>query len=199
MEHRSENTEKYEIPVIAFSAWSGTGKTTIIEKLIASLKKRGLRVAAVKHDAHDFEIDREGKDSWRFTQAGADVTVISSKEKTALIAQRSLTLSEILTGIRDVDIIIAEGFNQEDLPRIGISRLAAHKGFRLPLHQYIAVVTDEYLPGYISIDSDPAGSAGSSDDHSAPSFSASAGQIPVLALDDTEGLTCFILQYFQLQ
>ena len=102
------------IPVIAFSAWSGTGKTTIIEQLIPLLKQAGLRVAAVKHDAHDFEIDREGKDSWRFTHAGADVTVIQSQTKTALIEQRSLSLADALSRIHDVDVILAEGYN--DLP-----------------------------------------------------------------------------------
>ena len=60
------------IPIFAFSAWSGTGKTTILEQLIPLLKQRGLRIAVLKHDAHDFEIDREGKESWRFSHAGAD-------------------------------------------------------------------------------------------------------------------------------
>ena len=132
-----------EIPVIAFSAWSDTGKTTIIEKLIAEFKRRNIRVAVIKHDAHDFEIDREGKDSWRFSHAGADITVISSKDKTALIEQRSLELKEAISLIHDVDLILAEGYNQEALPRIGISRKATGKGFRRPLSEYIAIVTDE--------------------------------------------------------
>ena len=71
------------IPVLGFAAYSGTGKTTLIERLVGSLKARGLRVAVIKHDGHDFEIDRRGKDSWRFTQAGADISVISSMAKTA--------------------------------------------------------------------------------------------------------------------
>ena len=68
------------IPAIAIAAYSGTGKTTLIERLPA-LRSRGLRVAVVKHDGHRFDIDHEGKDSWRFTQAGAQVCVISSAEK----------------------------------------------------------------------------------------------------------------------
>ena len=59
------------IPVLGFAAWSGTGKTTVMERTIAALRRRGLRVAAVKHDGHDFEMDRPGKDSWRFAQAEA--------------------------------------------------------------------------------------------------------------------------------
>ena len=58
-----------QIPIVSVAAWSGTGKTTYLEKLIPEFKRRGLRVAALKHDAHDFDIDREGKDSWRMTQA----------------------------------------------------------------------------------------------------------------------------------
>ena len=58
------------IPVIAFAAYSGTGKTTLIEKLVRELKNRGLRLAVIKHDGHKFEIDHEGKDSWRFAKAG---------------------------------------------------------------------------------------------------------------------------------
>ncbi len=112
------------IPVIAFAAWSGTGKTTLIEKVVAVLKAKGLRLAVIKHDAHRFEIDREGKDSWRFTQAGADVVLLSSPEKTALVAQRAHTLRELIASVRDVDLILVEGYKNEDLPQIGVSRAA---------------------------------------------------------------------------
>lgn len=66
------------IPVIAVAAWSGTGKTTLLERLIPVLKERGLRVCVMKHDAHEFEVDRVGKDSWRMTRAGADVTILTN-------------------------------------------------------------------------------------------------------------------------
>ena len=69
-----------QIPAIAFAAYSGTGKTTLIEKLIHTLKQKGLRLAVIKHDGHKFDIDHEGKDSWRFTHAGADITMISSAD-----------------------------------------------------------------------------------------------------------------------
>ena len=70
--------------IIAVSGVKKSGKTTLLEKLIPALAARGVSSAVVKHDAHRFEIDREGKDSWRFTQAGADVVLLSSPEKTAL-------------------------------------------------------------------------------------------------------------------
>ena len=163
-------SDRYSIPVFAFSAWSGTGKTTIIEKLISVFKERGLRVAVIKHDAHDFEIDTPGKDSWRFTNAGADITVISSSAKTAVIEQRSLSLDEILSGIYYADIILVEGYNNEALPCIGISRAATGKGFRRPPDEYIALVTDEDLSDeYI---------------HAA-----------VFPLDDIQGLADFMLSF----
>ena len=131
------------IPVIAFAAFSGTGKTTRIEKLVLELKHQGYRIAVIKHDAHRFEIDKEGKDSWRFAKAGADMTLISSAEKTAIIEQRQRTFEENLSMIHDVDLILVEGYKQENIPRIGICRVAAGKGFPHPLEQYIAVVTDD--------------------------------------------------------
>lgn len=130
------------IPAIAFAAWSGTGKTTLVEKLIIELKARGLRVAAVKHDAHRFEIDKEGKDSWRFSHAGAEVTVVSSPEKTALIETRPHSLRELLSMIHDVDIILVEGWKNESLPKIGICRRATGEGLPAPAESYAAVVTD---------------------------------------------------------
>ena len=130
------------IPVLAFAAWSGTGKTTLIEKLVTSLKARGLRVAVIKHDGHRFEIDHEGKDSWRFTRAGADVSIVSSAEQTATIERRELTFSQVAAGVHDVDLILVEGYKQEPLTQIGICRQASGKGFPNSLDRYIAVVTD---------------------------------------------------------
>jgi len=72
------------IPVVSIVGKSNSGKTTLLEKLIPELKRRGYRVATVKHDTHGFEIDRPGKDTWRLAQAGADAVVISSGDKLAL-------------------------------------------------------------------------------------------------------------------
>lgn len=131
------------IPMFAFSAFSGTGKTTLIEKIVVNLKAKGLRVAVIKHDAHKFEIDREGKDSWKFTQAGADMVILGSPEKTAIIEQRERTLRENLSMVHDVDLILVEGFSQEDIPRIGISRKATGQGLRHAADAYVAIVTDD--------------------------------------------------------
>jgi len=65
-------------PIVSFVGNSGAGKTTLLEKVVRELKGRGYKVAVIKHSHHDFQIDQEGKDSWRFAQAGSDCVVISS-------------------------------------------------------------------------------------------------------------------------
>lgn len=130
------------IPVIAFAAYSGTGKTTLIEKLVRELKSRGLRLAVIKHDGHKFEIDHEGKDSWRFAKAGADITVISSVEKTAYMEHGELSLEQLLGMVQGVDLILVEGYKNENLPQIGIARAATGKGFPFEPEHFIALVTD---------------------------------------------------------
>ncbi|MBQ8831504.1 MAG: cyclic pyranopterin monophosphate synthase MoaC [Oscillospiraceae bacterium] len=130
------------IPVIAFAAYSGTGKTTLIEKLVGELKNRGLRLAVIKHDGHKFEIDHEGKDSWRFAKAGADITMISSDEQTAYVEKRKLSLESLLRMVYDVDLILVEGYKNKNLPQIGIARAATEKGFPFEPEHFIALVTD---------------------------------------------------------
>ena len=106
------------------------------------LKAKGLRVAVIKHDGHRFEIDHEGKDSWRFAHAGADITIISSQEKTAYIEQRSLSLRQLIDMVHDVDLILVEGYKNETLPQIGIARRATGKGFTADLSRFMAIITD---------------------------------------------------------
>ncbi len=130
------------IPVLGFAAYSGTGKTTVLEAVVKHLKEKGLRLAVVKHDAHGLDIDRPGKDSWRFSQAGADVSIASSDALSAFMEHRRLSLEEILSQIRDVDLILVEGFKNEDIPQIGLARKATGKGFTAPPERFLAVVTD---------------------------------------------------------
>jgi molybdopterin-guanine dinucleotide biosynthesis protein B/molybdopterin-guanine dinucleotide biosynthesis protein len=112
-------------PAVTLVARSGTGKTTLIEKLIRELTLRGWTIGALKHDAHRFEIDREGKDSWRMTRAGAAVTTISSRDQTASISRHEMapTVREILErDFREVDLVLTEGFRSSALPKIEIHR-----------------------------------------------------------------------------
>lgn len=115
------------VPVVSIVAKSGTGKTTLLEKLIAELKGRGYRLAAVKHDAHSFEIDHEGKDSWRLTQAGADTTIITSPAKVAVMKknrpnQEPTLFETIATYCGDVDLVLTEGFKKSSMPKIEVHR-----------------------------------------------------------------------------
>ena len=114
-------------PVVSIVAKSGTGKTTLLEKLIAEMKRRGYRVAAIKHDAQSFDIDREGKDSWRLTHAGADTMLITSPAKVAMIKQNPAgyepSLDETIeTFCDDVDIVLTEGFKKSKMPKIEVHR-----------------------------------------------------------------------------
>jgi molybdopterin-guanine dinucleotide biosynthesis protein B/molybdopterin-guanine dinucleotide biosynthesis protein len=110
---------------VSFVAKSGTGKTTLLEKVIAELKRRGCRVGVIKHDAHRFDIDHPGKDSHRLTAAGADTMLISSPEKLAMVKQHADPpgLEELLaTYFTDVDIVLTEGFKRSGLPKIEVHR-----------------------------------------------------------------------------
>ena len=131
------------IPIYSVVAYSGTGKTTLLEKLIAELKSRGLRVAVIKHDAHEFDIDHEGKDSWRFTRAGADVTVVASESKAAIMENRPVSLEGLLDKITDVDVILAEGYKSGHWPKIAVKRAATGKPLPLPAEECFAIVTDD--------------------------------------------------------
>lgn len=113
------------IKAVSFVAKSGTGKTTLLEKVIAGLKGRGYRVGVIKHDAHRFDIDHPGKDSYRLTAAGADTTLISSPEKLALVKKHaeSPPIEELLAAyFGDVDIVVTEGFKKSGLPKIELHR-----------------------------------------------------------------------------
>ena len=118
------------IPIISIVGKSDSGKTTLIEKLVPELTRRGYRVAAVKHDIHGFEVDREGKDSWRHKQAGAHTVIISSPQKVALIrdVEKDSTLDEVRRRwIQDVDLILSEGYKKDVQPKIEVFRKEKHK------------------------------------------------------------------------
>lgn len=113
------------VKAVSFVANSGTGKTTLVERVIAILKGRGYRVGALKHDAHRFDIDHPGKDSYRFTAAGADTMLIVSQEKLALVKKHAAAppIEELLaTYFTDVDIVLTEGFKKSSLPKIELHR-----------------------------------------------------------------------------
>jgi len=111
--------------IVSFvAATSNSGKTAIIEKVVRILKERGLRVAVIKHASKGFELDRPGKDSWRFREAGADTVVLVGPDRLALmrtiVKVPSMKDLEMLAG--NADIMIREGFKEDSLNKIEVFR-----------------------------------------------------------------------------
>ena len=146
--------------VISFvSVCSGSGKTTLIEKVIEILTNKGYRVGVLKHDAHKFEIDKKGKDSWRFANAGAQNVIISSKEKLAMISKLDdyICIDKIIKLFVDMDIVIIEGFKSSIYPKIEVHRKKVSQELLISKQDnrdsnYIAVATDEQIPGIKNLD-----------------------------------------------
>ena len=135
-------------PIVSFVGNSGAGKTTLLEKIVRELKARGYRVAVIKHSHHDFEIDHEGKDSWRFAQAGSDCVVISSLAKVAMVQQSALggepPLDELVGLVADrVDIVLTEGFRGSGKPQVLVARGALGLDPELEQGEHLAVVSDQ--------------------------------------------------------
>lgn len=134
-------------PILGFVAFSGTGKTTLLEQLIPILRKQGVRVALLKHAHHDFDIDRPGKDSYRLRQAGASQVMIASARRWALITehpqvQTEPQLSELLNHLdpQQFDLLLVEGFKHEHYPKIELQREALGKPALYPDDPHIIAI-----------------------------------------------------------
>jgi molybdopterin-guanine dinucleotide biosynthesis protein B len=160
------------IPIISIVGKSDSGKTTLIEKLVPELTRHGYRIATVKHDVHGFEVDHEGKDSWRHKKAGAHTVVISSPFKVALIrdVEKDLNLDEIREKlIRDVDLIVSEGYKSDGQPKIEV--------FRKEKHQELLCAKEDHLIAIVSNRTFDVG-------------------VPCFDLEDAKGLSEFIIEKF---
>jgi molybdopterin-guanine dinucleotide biosynthesis protein B len=147
--NKAPDDARKPIPVVSVVGRSGGGRTTLLEKLIPELKRRGYRVATIKHHAHPgFEVDRPGKDTWRHAQAGSEQVVIAAPDRVAAIRyiDHSLTLDEIAeTLIRDVDLILTEGYRRENRPKIEVLRAAHGRELMCDAEELLAVATDVTL------------------------------------------------------
>lgn len=166
------------VPVVGFAAFSGTGKTTLLTKLLPLLKRKGLRVGVVKHTHHRFEIDRPGKDSYELRRAGADQMLIAGRYRWALMsdtpAEQEPSLNSLLKRMdrANLDLVLVEGFRHEAMPKIELYRPALGKPLLFPHDPWIvALATDD-------------GSVGS--DH-----------IPLLDINDSQAIADFILSLLQ--
>ena len=160
--------------VIGFCGYSGSGKTTLVEQLIAHLKRHGQRVSVVKHAHHAFDIDHEGKDSWRHRHAGAFEVVIASDRRLAKIREFETradpTVHDLIAELDACDWVLVEGFKRAALPKIEIWRASTDQPAQYPRdHHIVAICTD------------------------------SAGQLPqptvlpVIDLNDAEAVTNFLI------
>ena len=159
------------VNVISVVGSSNSGKTTLVERIIPKLKEKGYRVGAIKHDAHRFEIDHEGKDSWRMARSGADTVVVSARDKMAVVKKvdAECTVDEIVRRqMHDMDIVIAEGYKAGDRPKIEVTR--TERLTRAGDENLIAVVYN-------------------GDGESPASLRASAGGVPVFGFDDLGSIT----------
>lgn len=166
-----------ELPVIGFAAYSGTGKTTLLEQVIPLLTKGGVRLAMVKHAHHEFDIDQPGKDSYRLRKAGAQQMLIASAKRWALMHENSVESEASLQYCIDqldtsqLDLILVEGFKSEAFPKIELHRPSLGKDLIHPLDDNIvAIASDEPIEVQ--------------------------RQIPLLDLNDPAAVANFILAHF---
>ena len=104
--------------VCQFVGYKNSGKTTLICALIPLLKQKGCTVAVIKHDAHDYDMDHPGTDTWKQRQAGAAAVAITCATRTSVIEEQSASLSQLIAGFSGYDYILIEGFKQEAYPKI---------------------------------------------------------------------------------
>ena len=160
------------IPIVSIVGKSDSGNTTLIERLRPEHIQRGYKVATVKHDVHSFEVDKEGKDSWRHRQAGACCTIISSPKQIAVISttDHDATLEEIRGRFVDeIDIIISEGYKNDSAPKVEV--------FRKEVHEEPLCTREDSLVALVTNHQIDLG-------------------VPCLDLDDTEGLADLIEKQF---
>ncbi len=168
------------VPILGFSAYSGTGKTTLLRQIIPLLKARGLRVSVIKHAHHDFDLDFPGKDSYELRKAGAEQTVICTTTRMALVTEfnhptEEPSLQQIIASLdtERVDIVLVEGYKDIRFPKIELHRQAMKTPY---LHRLddsiIALACDAELPADATI--------------------------PVLDINDVEAIARYIYEDFYL-
>ncbi|MEJ2479038.1 MAG: molybdopterin-guanine dinucleotide biosynthesis protein B [Acidihalobacter sp.] len=145
-------TNPLPIPVLGFAAWSGTGKTTLLSRVLPILRQSGLRCALLKHAHHSFDIDHPGKDSYELRKAGADQVLIASRWRWALMVESETEqdppLDEMLGRLNptQADIVLVEGFKHERMPKIELHRPALGRPLLYPDDpDIIAIASDEPL------------------------------------------------------
>lgn len=131
--------------VFGVVGWKNAGKTTLVEKLVAELVRRGLRVNTVKHGHHDLDVDHPGRDSWRHRAAGAtEVAVVGGHRYAIMREQAEPTLAEVLARLAPADVVLIEGYKREPHRKIEIR--AGGEPMAPGDPHIVAVVCDERPP-----------------------------------------------------
>ena len=144
---------KSELPIIGFSAYSGTGKTTLIKQLIPLLKSKGLKIAVIKHAHHHFDLDRPGKDSYELRKSGAAHTIICTTTRMAAISEfdspdEEPSLQAIVDTLdaRKFDILLVEGYKHLAFAKIELHRAAMNKPYLYPEDPSIIALAHDVAP-----------------------------------------------------
>lgn len=167
--------------IVNFVGYSGSGKTTLIEKIIALLAERGLKVSAVKNAHHNVDIDKPGKDSYRFREAGATQVIVHTDERWAMLTEtpkEKPTLSDLIRHLDPADIVIVEGFKTEEQEAL---RLEVWR--KLERHETPICCTRQ------------AHRCGRDPDTTHPAF----GNLPIFDINDAETITRFIVRELGLE
>jgi molybdopterin-guanine dinucleotide biosynthesis protein MobB len=149
MEKDKSKLKVFAKPVLGFAACSGTGKTTLLVKLLPLMKLQGLRVATIKQTHHDFEIDKPGKDSYELRKAGADQVVLASDKRCAVIteyeAAKQPELGEIINrlDLDHLDLVMVEGFKHLPFAKIELHRSATGKKLIFPEDESVIAVASD--------------------------------------------------------
>lgn len=137
-------------PTLGFAAYSGTGKTTLLTRLIPLLRESGVRLAVIKHAHHEFDIDKPGKDSYELRKAGARQTLIASRRRWALVTETEHEaepgLSDLIARLdhEQLDLILVEGFKRVTFPKIELHRAHLNKPYLFPRDEsIIALACDQ--------------------------------------------------------
>jgi len=136
--------------IFGFCGWSGSGKTTLVEALIPLLRKRGLSVSVIKHAHHGVDIDKPGKDSFRFREAGAGEVLLASAQRWALMreyrGEPEPELEELFGHLSPCDLVLVEGYKSAGLQKIEVHRESLGKPLLFPDYQdVVAVACDSVL------------------------------------------------------
>jgi molybdopterin-guanine dinucleotide biosynthesis protein MobB len=164
------------IPVLGFAAYSGTGKTSLLTKLIPLLKVEGLRVGVIKHAHHKVDVDKPGKDSYELRRAGASQVLLATAERWALMVEEEVEddpdLQTMLNRLdcSSLDLILVEGFRHVAFPKIELHRPSLGKPLLFPQDSSIIAVAADHDLGYIT-------------------------DLPLLDLNEPQTIRDFILQY----